>query len=164
VAAEDRGAARAARPPGEPPIRAAEVVGALSLATDLGTGSRSSAPRTAARSASAGRRSPPRRPRQSSCARPRRDGSTPRRWTGCPRPQETAPEADAQLPAGLTEREPEVLLVPARGASSRQVADDLGISAKTAWHHVQHVDRKAGLRGRTAATVWAFGHDLVAAG
>jgi HD-GYP domain-containing protein (c-di-GMP phosphodiesterase class II) len=39
VATEDRGAAvSAAQPPGERPIRAAEVVGALSLATDLGTG------------------------------------------------------------------------------------------------------------------------------
>jgi HD-GYP domain-containing protein (c-di-GMP phosphodiesterase class II) len=38
VAAEDPGAVAARVPSGEQPIRAAEVVGALSLATDLGTG------------------------------------------------------------------------------------------------------------------------------
>jgi HD-GYP domain-containing protein (c-di-GMP phosphodiesterase class II) len=38
VATEDPGAVVAALPSGERPIRAAEVVGALSLATDLGTG------------------------------------------------------------------------------------------------------------------------------
>jgi hypothetical protein len=38
VAAEDPGAIAAVLPSGERPIRAAEVVGALSLATDLGTG------------------------------------------------------------------------------------------------------------------------------
>ena len=38
MAAEDPGAVAAVLPAGEQPIRAAEVVGALSLATDLGTG------------------------------------------------------------------------------------------------------------------------------
>ncbi|MBM2823497.1 MAG: transcriptional regulator, LuxR family [Thermoleophilia bacterium] len=38
MAAEDPGAVAARLPSGEQPIRAAEVVGALSLATDLGTG------------------------------------------------------------------------------------------------------------------------------
>ena len=36
--AEARGAIAAGPPAGEQPLRAAEVVGALSLATDLGTG------------------------------------------------------------------------------------------------------------------------------
>ena len=39
----------------------------------------------------------------------------------------------------------------------------LGISAKTVGHHVQHVYRKAGVRSRAAATLWAFQHDLVQA-
>ena len=38
---------------------------------------------------------------------------------------------------------------------------DLGISAKTVGHHVQHVYQKAGVRSRAAATLWAFEHDLV---
>jgi HD-GYP domain-containing protein (c-di-GMP phosphodiesterase class II) len=69
-----------------------------------------------------------------------------------------------ELPAGLTERELEVLLVLARGKSNQVIAQDLGISAKTVGHHVQHVYEKAGVRSRAAATVWAFEHDLVRAG
>lgn len=66
-----------------------------------------------------------------------------------------------ELPAGLTRRELEVLLALVLGQSNQAIADDLGISAKTVGHHVQHVYRKAGVRSRAAATVWAFEHDLV---
>ncbi len=66
-----------------------------------------------------------------------------------------------ELPAGLTERELEVLLVLVRGQSNQQIADGLGISAKTVGHHVQHVYEKAGVRSRAAATLWAFENDLV---
>ena len=66
-----------------------------------------------------------------------------------------------ELPAQLTERELEVLLVLVRGRSNQEIADDLGISAKTVGHHVQHVYEKAGVRSRAAATLWAFEHDLV---
>ena len=69
-----------------------------------------------------------------------------------------------ELPAGLTERELEVLLVLVRGESNQAIAEDLGISAKTVGHHVQHVYQKAGVRSRAAATLWAFEHDLVRAG
>ena len=73
-----------------------------------------------------------------------------------PRPRE--------LPAGLTERELEVLLVLVRGESNQGIAADLGISAKTVGHHVQHVYQKAGVRSRAAATLWAFEHDLICTG
>jgi DNA-binding NarL/FixJ family response regulator len=66
-----------------------------------------------------------------------------------------------ELPAGLTERELQVLLVLVRGASNQEIADDLRISAKTVGHHVQHVYKKAGVRSRVAATLWALEHDLV---
>jgi HD-GYP domain-containing protein (c-di-GMP phosphodiesterase class II) len=66
-----------------------------------------------------------------------------------------------ELPAGLTERELEVLLVLVRGESNQGIAADLGISAKTVGHHIQHVYQKAGVRSRAAATVWAFEHDLL---
>jgi HD-GYP domain-containing protein (c-di-GMP phosphodiesterase class II) len=66
-----------------------------------------------------------------------------------------------ELPAGLTRRELEVLLALVVGHSNQAIADDLGISAKTVGHHVQHVYQKAGVRSRAAATVWAFEHDLV---
>ena len=69
-----------------------------------------------------------------------------------------------ELPAGLTERELEVLLVLVRGEYNQAIAADLGISAKTVGHHVEHVYQKAGVRSRAAATLWAFEHDLVRAG
>jgi HD-GYP domain-containing protein (c-di-GMP phosphodiesterase class II) len=65
------------------------------------------------------------------------------------------------LPAGLTHRELEVLLVLVRGESNQEIGTHLGISAKTVGHHVQHVYEKAGVRSRAAATVWAFENDLV---
>jgi HD-GYP domain-containing protein (c-di-GMP phosphodiesterase class II) len=73
-------------------------------------------------------------------------------------------ERPRELPAGLTERELEVLLVLVRGGSNQQIADDLGISVKTVGSHVEHVYQKAGVRSRAAATVWAFEQDLVRAG
>jgi HD-GYP domain-containing protein (c-di-GMP phosphodiesterase class II) len=73
-------------------------------------------------------------------------------------------ERPRELPAGLTERELEVLLVLVRGQSNQAIAEDLGISAKTVGHHIQHVYEKAGVRSRAAATVWAFENDLVRAG
>jgi DNA-binding NarL/FixJ family response regulator len=68
---------------------------------------------------------------------------------------------EVELPAGLTERELEVLLVLVRGRSNREIAENLGISAKTVGHHVQHLYEKAGVHSRAAATAWAFEHDLV---
>jgi HD-GYP domain-containing protein (c-di-GMP phosphodiesterase class II) len=70
-------------------------------------------------------------------------------------------ERPRELPAALTERELEVLLVLVRGGSNQAIADDLGISAKTVGHHIQHVYKKAGVRSRAAATLWAFEQDLV---
>ena len=66
-----------------------------------------------------------------------------------------------ELPAGLTQRELEVLLALVVGQSNQGIADSLGISAKTVGHHVQHVYQKAGVRSRAAATVWAFENELV---
>jgi DNA-binding NarL/FixJ family response regulator len=69
-----------------------------------------------------------------------------------------------ELPAGLTEREFEVLLALTRGGSNRKIAEDLGISAKTVGHHVQHIYEKAGVHSRAAATLWTFEHDLIRTG
>ena len=66
-----------------------------------------------------------------------------------------------ELPAGLTDRELEVLLALAAGKTNKEIAEALGISAKTAGHHVQHILDKTGARTRTAATVWAFECHLV---
>jgi HD-GYP domain-containing protein (c-di-GMP phosphodiesterase class II) len=69
-----------------------------------------------------------------------------------------------ELPAGLSERELEVLLVLVRGESNQEIATLLGISAKTVGHHIQHVYDKAGVRSRAAATLWAFENELVRSG
>jgi DNA-binding NarL/FixJ family response regulator len=53
------------------------------------------------------------------------------------------------------------LLALAAGKSNKEIADALGISAKTAGNHIQHIFDKAGVRTRSAATVWAFERDLV---
>ena len=48
-------------------------------------------------------------------------------------------------PAGLTEREVEVVALLARGLQTKQVARELGISTKTADRHIQNAYRKIGV-------------------
>jgi HD-GYP domain-containing protein (c-di-GMP phosphodiesterase class II) len=67
-------------------------------------------------------------------------------------------------PAGLTEREAEVICLLARGLQTKQVARTLGISAKTADRHIQNAYRKAGVSTRAAATLFAMEHGLLAWG
>ena len=69
-----------------------------------------------------------------------------------------------ERPAGLTEREAEVLGMLARGLQTKQVARGLGISAKTADTHIQHAYRKIGVSTRAAATLFAIEHGLIASG
>jgi DNA-binding NarL/FixJ family response regulator len=64
-------------------------------------------------------------------------------------------------PAGLTRRELEVLERVARGATVRQVAQQLGIAPKTAGHHVQNIYAKAGVSTRAEATLFAMQHGLL---
>jgi HD-GYP domain-containing protein (c-di-GMP phosphodiesterase class II) len=67
-------------------------------------------------------------------------------------------------PAGLTEREVQVVRMLARGMQTKQVARALGISVKTADHHVQNAYRKIGVSTRAAATLFAMEHGLLAWG
>jgi len=67
-------------------------------------------------------------------------------------------------PAGLTEREVEVLVMLARGWQTKQVARALGISVKTADRHVQNAYRKIGVSTRAAAAVFAMHHGLASWG
>ena len=67
------------------------------------------------------------------------------------------------LPAGLTVRETEVLRLLALGLTTRQVAQELVISAKTADHHVQHIYTKIGVSTRGAATLFAIEQGILAA-
>lgn len=58
-------------------------------------------------------------------------------------------------PAGLTAREAEVLSLLARGLTNREIAAQLGISAKTVGHHIEHVYNRIGVASRAGATLWA---------
>jgi HD-GYP domain-containing protein (c-di-GMP phosphodiesterase class II) len=64
-------------------------------------------------------------------------------------------------PAGLSDREVEVLRLIARGASYREVARTLTISPKTAEHHIEHIYNKIGVSSRAAAAMFAMEHDLL---
>lgn len=58
-------------------------------------------------------------------------------------------------PGGLTDREVEVLRLVARGQSNKEIARALGISARTAQHHVIHIYAKIGVSSRAAAALFA---------
>ena len=64
-------------------------------------------------------------------------------------------------PAGLTTRETQVLRLVADGATTRQISEQLFISAKTADNHIQHIYTKLAVTNRAAATRWALDHGIV---
>ncbi len=64
-------------------------------------------------------------------------------------------------PAGLSEREIEVLRAMARGLGNRAIAERFSISPRTAEHHVQHIYTKIGVSSRAAAALFAMEHDLL---
>ncbi len=66
-----------------------------------------------------------------------------------------------QNPGGLTRREVDVLRLAARGLTTRQMADRLYITPKTADHHIQHIYGKIGVSTRAAAALWAMQHSVV---
>ena len=54
-----------------------------------------------------------------------------------------------------------MLQLAARGLTTREIADRLFISPKTADHHIQHIYGKIGTSTRAAAALWAMQHDVV---
>jgi DNA-binding NarL/FixJ family response regulator len=62
---------------------------------------------------------------------------------------------------GLTDRELQLLRLVAAGKSNREIAAALVISEHTVARHLQNIFTKLGLSSRTAATAFAFEHDLV---
>jgi DNA-binding NarL/FixJ family response regulator len=62
---------------------------------------------------------------------------------------------------GLTARETQILTLVATGVTNRAIADDLFISEKTVARHVSNIFTKLGLSSRSAATAYAYEHDLV---
>jgi non-specific serine/threonine protein kinase len=79
-----------------------------------------------------------------------------------------APAASAAVskpPAGLTQRESEILRLIAAGESNQAIADALVISVRTVERHTANIYQKLGVAGpaaRTAAANFAFRHGLVA--
>ena len=73
-----------------------------------------------------------------------------------------APRLDR--PHGLTDRESQVLGLLARGLLTKQVANELRISPKTADRHIQNLYAKIGVSSRAAATMFAMEHGLLAWG
>lgn len=72
-----------------------------------------------------------------------------------------APPRPEAWPAGLTDREVEVLRLIARGRTNREVARQLVIAPKTVGRHVENVYAKIGVSSRAAAAVFAMEHDLL---
>jgi HD-GYP domain-containing protein (c-di-GMP phosphodiesterase class II) len=65
-----------------------------------------------------------------------------------------------ERPAGLTDREAEVVGLLARGLQTKQIARALGISVKTADRHIQNAYGKIGVSTRAAAALFAMQHGL----
>ncbi|MGI8878540.1 MAG: LuxR C-terminal-related transcriptional regulator [Candidatus Limnocylindria bacterium] len=70
-------------------------------------------------------------------------------------------KAAAESVGGLTRRELQVLRLVAAGKSNRAVAADLFISEKTVARHVSNIFTKLGLSSRSAATAYAYEHELL---
>ncbi|MGH3024163.1 MAG: LuxR C-terminal-related transcriptional regulator [Gaiellaceae bacterium] len=62
---------------------------------------------------------------------------------------------------GLTPRQVEVLRLLSAGKSNREIAESLVISEHTVARHVQNIFAALGVSSRTAASAFAFEHDLV---
>jgi HD-GYP domain-containing protein (c-di-GMP phosphodiesterase class II) len=66
-----------------------------------------------------------------------------------------------EWPAGLTDREVEVLRLVAKGLSRRQAATALFVSEGTIRSHLEHIYSKSGISNRSAVTLFAIEHDLL---
>jgi DNA-binding NarL/FixJ family response regulator len=62
---------------------------------------------------------------------------------------------------GLSDRELQVLRLVAAGKSNREIASELIISEHTVARHLQNIFAKLEISSRTAATAFAFEHELV---
>ncbi len=63
-------------------------------------------------------------------------------------------------PAGLTDREVEVLRAITRGLANKEIARGLHVSPATVHTHVLNLYGKIGVNTRAGATLYAFEHDL----
>ena len=65
-------------------------------------------------------------------------------------------------PAGLTDREVDVLRLTCRGLSNREVAARLVISVKTVGRHLENSYAKIGVSSRASAALFALTNGLLA--
>ncbi len=68
-----------------------------------------------------------------------------------------------ERPAGLTAREVEVLRLLAQGSSTKEIAQRLVMSPKTAGNHIEHIYAKIDATNRATASLFAVHHGLLAA-
>jgi DNA-binding CsgD family transcriptional regulator len=66
-----------------------------------------------------------------------------------------------QWPAGLTDREIDVLRQLVRGHTNKEIAAALRLSARTVQHHSIRIYAKIGVESRAGAALFAMEHDLV---
>jgi ATP/maltotriose-dependent transcriptional regulator MalT len=72
-----------------------------------------------------------------------------------------APTRDSGDVRGLSLREREVLGLVATGLSNREISTALVLSEHTVARHLQNIFAKLGVSSRTAASAFAYKHDLV---
>lgn len=70
-------------------------------------------------------------------------------------------DSGASLPCGLTRREAQVLSHLAKSESTAEIAQNLGISPKTADHHIQSIYNKTDIRARPALALFALEYGIV---
>ena len=70
-------------------------------------------------------------------------------------------EGAQRLDEHLFGGEVEVIRLAARGLTTKEIADRLFISTKTADHHIQHIYNKIGVSTRAAAALWAIQNAVV---
>jgi DNA-binding NarL/FixJ family response regulator len=75
--------------------------------------------------------------------------------------QRSAARQRGTPPAGLSEREVEVLCRLARGLPNKAIAEQLILSPKTVKNHIAHIYEKTGISTRAAAAVFAVSNDLL---
>jgi DNA-binding NarL/FixJ family response regulator len=74
--------------------------------------------------------------------------------------QALAAKGTAEIPAGLTNREMEVLRLLAQGLTSAQIAQQLIIGLVTVNSHGRSIYSKLGVTSRSAATRYALEHHV----
>ena len=73
---------------------------------------------------------------------------------------ETFP-ARVSWPAGLTDREVEVLRLAAKGFTRKEIGRQLYLSENTVRHHLEHIYNKIGVSSRLPAVMFAMERGLI---